>query len=601
MNNCKRLCKDILLYAPVFLGLIWVNPAWRNNYMVIVCVHFIYTELIMGYLDSRKTILHVGLFLALLYLAHYLIPVIAVQNVSLLLCMDCLLVFYLLAVLLKKTLPSIGNYLWEISLFCVVCWRYLLAPLLLLENLSTARYDARFFGLEYFSRAGMNRIFMIDAGASCSMLVLFAAFELGILLDERKKLTRENQIWLFVDCNRLLFPFRINDHWELFFNRLLALPVIREIVRSSSGSNGRIVLYREGYIKRLEEEAKQPQFLCQWRGEAISKEKKTQQVLLYQKLSTFTQGAKHLIWVEKSSKMAGIKFKCQELEDWYRSTPQYQRTRITNWDEILFLEKEETSSEYMAAMEIRKRMEKRIVKECESGNKEQLNTVKFILFETQGNRNEVLQFFYLLMKLDEFFIHAEALMVMGQNHYVEEKRNFLPTLGFYIQELKKYCYDKERELLLEEVYDQVFESACQLASMAQKTAFNRWKRDELDYLTLYRIILKVRNRFLGHGSMVYAISDEMLYHLAVVSEVLFFHFLQIQKDLSELQIQIGEEAVPVVTAYKDRLILLQGYENQMIQYLDYQTGRIIQKSKLAWWEEKEEIILQGVREWREME
>lgn len=176
--------------------------------------------------------------------------------------------------------------------------------------------------------------------------------------------------------------------------------------------------------------------------------------------------------------------------------------------------------------------------------------------------------FYRLLKVVEYAWHYRALAIISQNpdmyNNLLAKDSFQSSLGLWekYQNKEKYKYtDKETVKAYRLVSDLLSGKTC--------------GKIIINYSELCQVITQLRNRYVGHGTMAFSVSWELLDAVKQLAAVVLGVFYQQEIFLPEEPEQ-SKEQVPLVyynTENSRSLCLLAGYtgkEHKISEYLDYQ-------------------------------
>ena len=186
------------------------------------------------------------------------------------------------------------------------------------------------------------------------------------------------------------------------------------------------------------------------------------------------------------------------------------------------------------------------------------------------NQQNDTEYFYTLLKINDFMIHYQALSGYEQakTPYFQNSEACAPSMGTFVSNIIE---TENTPLLKDEAFTQAVKFLHTIATghkekvPSKKTA--RYAREQM---------VTLRNRYTGHGTMTYSISQELLQQFAVVTQVLTEQFFQQDENMmGNRQIAAYDKCVN-----KDgRLYLLSAiyHDSNAYQYLDYATGQTLSK------------------------
>lgn len=191
--------------------------------------------------------------------------------------------------------------------------------------------------------------------------------------------------------------------------------------------------------------------------------------------------------------------------------------------------------------------------------------------QVSGASSELTRYFYVLMKLCEYLIHTEALATLCKEEgpVSSPRRLARPTMGDFAEYLPSGGPVVEDR----EVLDCL--RALDLAAARNREGRNRLRK--VTYKELCRVLCQVRRRFVGHGTLVYAVSTDMVSGLARVAQYMLERRQTLAAPLPEGEVfRLEERSVPAVVRQKKAWLYYNGMaEEDTWRYLDYVTGQII--------------------------
>jgi len=126
------------------------------------------------------------------------------------------------------------------------------------------------------------------------------------------------------------------------------------------------------------------------------------------------------------------------------------------------------------------------------------------------------------------------------------------------------------------MYSLLVESAQFLDQVSLRNGKSRIRGKSITYMELCQIICRVRNRFIGHGSMVYAISKEFVFHILIVGKVLIQRYYETFSPLESLTISLKKGNPPIMKKYKKKIFYYNAtLDKDYYRYLNYESGQLI--------------------------
>ena len=182
--------------------------------------------------------------------------------------------------------------------------------------------------------------------------------------------------------------------------------------------------------------------------------------------------------------------------------------------------------------------------------------------------------FYNLLKMAEYCIHVRGLYAITS----EEKQGKVDKKDFYKFSIGKWnelqripkCMIKNRELA---------EQMRFLDMLCTGKSKSDIKTTAVSYNKICDMISELRNRFVGHGTMLYSVDEQILYPLGCAVYLIVKTYMENPHTLKERKVLIPETNEAAVNAvYKSgkKTYLFCGkdeFENR--DYLDYETGTVI--------------------------
>lgn len=215
---------------------------------------------------------------------------------------------------------------------------------------------------------------------------------------------------------------------------------------------------------------------------------------------------------------------------------------------------------YLSA--IRKQAKKIIEMIFSYQKKDTLNNLKEELYDTKND----LKLFYTAIKICEFTFFIRCLRENKEKILDFEK----PSIGQYVQHIEDdTIYQKDE-------YKDLIQSAIYLDKSAVRNNKSELKQNQLSYKKLCEVICKVRNRYIGHGSMIYSVSAEFVYHVLIVTEQIVKRYYETYKELENIKVPLKEYKPPLYIEYNAaRYYYSSQLEKDYFRYLEYESGKII--------------------------
>lgn len=211
-----------------------------------------------------------------------------------------------------------------------------------------------------------------------------------------------------------------------------------------------------------------------------------------------------------------------------------------------------------------------IISELEKLDGDKRVLLGFMSNQLVGNITNSVKRFYALMKICESIIHIEALSRL-QKVDVTGKKIMMPSMGTYVQLLDR------NEIVKMRTHPELIESVRYIDMALVRNGKSQVKIADINYYIICEKLVTLRNRMLGHGTMVYSVSEELVDKLAVVTLFMIRRFAGIQLDINDnSSIIINDMDIKLLFRYKDRLCMYSGVEaSGTLSYLDYETGNIL--------------------------
>ena len=180
------------------------------------------------------------------------------------------------------------------------------------------------------------------------------------------------------------------------------------------------------------------------------------------------------------------------------------------------------------------------------------------------------EYFYSLIKIAELMIHYQGLAC-----YEESNRHFLNNNGaisigdfanaIVIHNRSEYCRTDEYKNAVDLIYKSVLE---------RDSSFSK-KKPELSGI---KCIVEVRNRLLGHGTMVYSVSGEITNAINEIVTGIINAFMLESEDM--MHASLLNNSIEKVVQKEDGLYLLCAvYSDKQYEYFNYANGKRITVGK----------------------
>lgn len=186
--------------------------------------------------------------------------------------------------------------------------------------------------------------------------------------------------------------------------------------------------------------------------------------------------------------------------------------------------------------------------------------------------------FYNLLKMAEYCVHRRALYELSEGERSrtgsgQELKSVAFGTWVSMQRLSK---SERRD---EDQAPGLAQQVQILRRMAAKHEAGASNRTTVSYNEICEVMVSLRNRFVGHGTMIYSIQGNLLYPMAEA----VFHILKVYRkkphELTTRQVLLpGKTEHPVKAVWKKRgkLYLFNGIDGQGCRdYLNYETGNFL--------------------------
>lgn len=182
--------------------------------------------------------------------------------------------------------------------------------------------------------------------------------------------------------------------------------------------------------------------------------------------------------------------------------------------------------------------------------------------------------FYALLKMAEYCIHIRALCRLC-NHSEADPRTCRKIINPSFGTLCDLQEEPERIF-----QDPELAGALRWLDMLSCTkGTSRIKTRRASYNELCQVMVRLRNRFVGHGTMIYSIDEQVLAPLAIAMHRLVQVFLDGPRQLppdARILPSLPEASIPAFLETEDGPYYFSGIDQAgYISYLDFSTGRYV--------------------------
>lgn len=188
--------------------------------------------------------------------------------------------------------------------------------------------------------------------------------------------------------------------------------------------------------------------------------------------------------------------------------------------------------------------------------------------------------FYQCIKMSEYMIHYRALAKLASGE-AEETEEITFSIGTWqkIQKEEAVRYDSPEILEAERLVRQLLE---------QK---DRMPKSSLTYKDITEIIVRLRNRYIGHGTLTYSVSKELIQAVVILTGAVYQVFSHDGYELTPEQLvdekYLLGEAVPVCRIDEGQISLLYFVTytdmGNLCEYMNYNSGMISRNMDLVKW------------------
>ncbi len=182
------------------------------------------------------------------------------------------------------------------------------------------------------------------------------------------------------------------------------------------------------------------------------------------------------------------------------------------------------------------------------------------------------ELFYQLLRMMEYILHYRALYVLTKSNIetVESFDSF--SIGGWAN--MQYKLDQVAPKYMED--DPVHQAYLTILSLLKKQRFP----SSSTFVDIVQSVIELRNKYLGHGSITFSVSDELLEALMVLTKEMVFMF---QHDVSRLEqssailIKINKITKQIPCRLEDGSLLsywIHDEEASFDEYLNYTNGHV---------------------------
>jgi hypothetical protein len=210
-------------------------------------------------------------------------------------------------------------------------------------------------------------------------------------------------------------------------------------------------------------------------------------------------------------------------------------------------------------------------------NNEKYIYLKEEITKLHNNMDEV-EAFYRLVKMAEYIFHYRGLALLAKSpetEFLQGRSSFEGSMGTWkdVQNRTKKVY---REDAVIEAYRLIYRI------MNQKETGKK----TVTYIDICDLLTQLRNRYVGHGTMAFSVSAELLSALTDLVLIILDEFLNDGLNITEEdRIRIDENTeLPCCRLITDYVGLLSGFslEGPVAEYIDYCRGTIISNETVTY-------------------
>lgn len=568
-DKINKLIIDFLLFSLTFLGMIGLNDSSKITYFTVSIIIFLVLEIFFALLQSNW--LFAVLSQAVIYGYFLVMEPIGAINPA----MKAYTTF----------LCSVLQIIWFIHTLCgilsvfrkndiIMKWTlYIKGYLTFTVNWSRYAFILIFF-IFYFRCYPLNITYYylsFETAAVISLEVALLILYIITLKVQEKSLSQYTKYKnvIFLNVKYLTTPYRL-FHFENFFlfrlGRSYALFSSRTINILEGIIYDDYLISQYSAINYNESVSKNSSMIVRVDSNKYYSRNSLKKISKW--LSWYeTRGTK--IFIEDGAKKANYKNEAPISSMLKMKYPYYYKEKnamnANCWDLIIEMELENRQS--VKLNDIQNVFDEchKLMDQIDDGQIQYFSHYKKAL---QGMNKTFLQDFYNLILVAEYMIHYEALMVLSEKEITDKEREILasPSLGDFVNLIsddKKYS---------KELYEDIITSARLLDCIAVRNGKTSIKLKEISRKQILQVICRVRNRFLGHGTIIYAVSGEMVLALGRLVKLLMDEFANL-KDKQSLIDKYLFEAEKIPFLYKKHTVLFNGMNKEgFCFFLDYVTG-----------------------------
>ena len=191
-------------------------------------------------------------------------------------------------------------------------------------------------------------------------------------------------------------------------------------------------------------------------------------------------------------------------------------------------------------------------------------------------RGENAALFYDLMKMAEYCIHIRALLSLADPDGMRPKKEE----PFKKEDIIKMSFGAMEFIQRDNGTEKKLEQDFELIGAYRRLSSSGVKPFRLNMDSLSETIVQLRNRYIGHGTMVYHVSDKIVYDLAIIVRAIVKYYLSHEHRIGEEHFVlpgIYQKQVPVMVArnrtkwYFTSLRYIK--EEECANYIDFATGK----------------------------
>lgn len=193
---------------------------------------------------------------------------------------------------------------------------------------------------------------------------------------------------------------------------------------------------------------------------------------------------------------------------------------------------------------------------------------KILLERLSENDVDPVDVFFHMIKLSEYIVHYRALCVLAHNPQKAKicgDSLLYPAFGTWNDIQRDYLLLSDPEAAIESMY-----------YISSKTARGKVNKLIGNWFTACNILVNLRNRYVGHGTLTYSVSEELLYHLCRLVLLVLKEFTVQDESLASEDVFSPLTGQIVPCTLEDGIYLYssadQADQHFNAEYLDYATG-----------------------------